>query len=1070
MNTGAASKAILVVGMHRSGTSAVTRVLNLLGVELGGSLLAPGPGNRLGHWEHREVVAIHEALLRGLGMSWDDTRALPKAWMASAAAEAARERIAALVTQEFSGSHLWAVKDPRLCRFLPLWIEAITGSGIDLRVLFVVRHPAAVADSLKARDGLDAAGTHLRWLEHFAEAEFATRRLPRALVLYDDLLSDWRGTVDRLAARFRLRWPRSFAEASPDIEAFLSEGERHNLVERGADPAGPAPSTRLYELCVACARGHGTWRALSTMVDGYRLWAPAFLGDIRRRADDVGALITRLRDTEAAARAKDSRIATRDATIRDRDSLIATRDATIRDQERSLSRLREAVHERNLKIRNRNEVIRQKDAAAVAAAKLAQARDAQIAALRGEVAGRVDEIGRLAQDAALLREHAAAQDAEIAACGQVIAAIQATISWRITGPLRMVRRFGLRVAEGRAFSGARRSARLARGVTRTFWNIARSMESRAKWSRVLRLLGPRAGLRYAVACVQEELRGPQPAIHPSTFDIRAYAGREAVILTSRHCEFVAVSIQRALRRIDVGSRIIFGMPEGGFEDLPHFVVCPQVFEQLPARYVAFQMEQSISARWFDERYMRALRGSFAVLDYSIANIEALAASGLPRTQLFHVPLGYAPGYRDAGPAEKDRYDVLFYGDIHNDRRRRFIEALQKVCRVKVIHDLFGQDLRAEIAGAKLIVNIHYYEDALLETTRLWECVSLDKLVISERAVDMEENGDLESLVDFVDPGDLAGMVARVRYWLGNERGRVHRIKANRKFVRQLPNRFEQSFYRFLLAFDNITFLHFWQLAGSRMELPGDRLCLTLPEYAQRRRSFDQDNRYGFAAFAGLRHREPWVGCGMSYKLIAMLARRQRLQRMTICEDDVEFRPGFERDFEAVLQELAARTDTWHVFSGLLADLHSDAAVSAVREFHGRKLVRTDRLISMVFNIYHGKVFDRIILWDESDRDVATNPIDRYLERGQLKVVACWPFLVGHKKHLRSTLWNVDNKEMDPMIRRSERLLQHKIIEFLMAHDPAAAIPSGEVVELSQRKGVPTQAMTRPEAAAAEGGS
>ncbi|HEX5487863.1 MAG TPA: sulfotransferase [Rhodanobacteraceae bacterium] len=1056
MSTSAGSEAILVAGMHRSGTSAATRVLNLLGVELGGSLLSPGPGNPLGHWEHREVVAIHEELLRSLDMGWDDTRALPAAWLSSAAADAARERIAAVVTQEFSGSKLWAVKDPRLCRFLPLWIEVIVGAGIDLRVLFVVRHPAAVAGSLKARDGLDALGTHLRWLEHFAEAELATRDLPRAMVLYDDLVSDWRSTMERLAGRFELRWPRSVADASPEIEVFLSAGERHNLIGQGADPAGPDLTGRLYELCVGCARGTGTWSAISTMVDDYRLWAPTFLGDIGRRADEAEELIARLRNAEDTVHARDSRI--------------ATCNATIRGQERTLYRLREAVHGRDLQIQNRDDIIRQKDAAAVAAARRAYARNAQIAALREEVAAHANEIGRLSQEASLLHKRVAAQDAEITARGEVIAAIQATISWRITGPLRVVRRFGSRVAGDRAFSEISRSVGLVRGITRKFGNLARSSESRAKWSHALGILGARASSGNAVACLQEEARRPKPATPSSTFDVRAYAGRQAVILTSRHCEFVAVSIQRALRKIDVDSRIIFGMPEGGYEDLPHFVICPQMFAQLPALYVAFQMEQSVSARWFDARYIRTLQCAFAVLDYSIANIDALAASDLPRTHLFHVPLGYLPDYSEGGVAEKGRYDVLFYGDIHNDRRRRFVEALEEVCRVRVIHDLFGQDLREEIAGAKLIVNIHYYESALLETTRLWECVSLDKLVISERAANMEENGDLEPLVDFVDLNDPAGMVARVRYWLENDDARIQRVKANRKLARHLPNRFEQSFYRFLLAFDNVTFSQFWQLAGRRMRLPSDKLYLTLPEYSSRRRSFDRDNRYGFAAFAGLRHREPWVGCGMSYKLMAMLARKQRLQQVTICEDDVEFRPGFEHDFQAVLQELAARKDPWHVFSGLLADLHSDATILSVCEFHGRKFVRTDRLISMVFNVYHSSVFDRMILWNESDRDVAINPIDRYLERSKLTVVTCSPFLVGHKSHLRSTLWNVENEEMDPMIRRSERLLHQKIVEFMVAHDPAAAKPSAEVVELSQRKAAVARAMTNTETAAAEGGS
>lgn len=1055
MNANVTSKTILVVGMHRSGTSAATRVLNLLGVELGGSLLSPGPGNRLGHWEHREVVAIHEELLRGLNMSWDDTRALPAGWLASAAADAARQRMAALVAHEFSGSNLWAVKDPRLCRFLPLWIEVIAGSGADLRVLFVVRHPAAVAGSLKARDGLATAGTLLRWLEHFAEAEYATRALPRAMVLYDDLLSDWRHTLDRVAARFKLRWPRSFAEASPEIEAFLSAGERHNFIGKRLDSAGPDPLESLYGLCVDCARGNGKWSAISALVDDYRLWAPPFLGDIGRRADDAGELIARLRNAEAAVHAQDA--------------LMAAREVMIRHQERKLCRLREALHARDLQIRIRNDIIREKGAAALAAARLARARNAQIASLRGTLAEQSKEIGQLTQETSLLREHIAARDVEIAARGRVIAAIQATISWRITGPLRAVRRLGSTVAAGRVLSSITRSLAIARVIKGTLRAITRRAGSRGEWSRA-RVPGPRASLRNAVAEAQAEARQPPPANRSCTFDIRAYAGRQAVILTTPHCEFVAVSIQRALRRIDVGSRIIFGMPEGGYEDLPHFVICPQVFERLPALYVAFQMEQSVSARWFDDRYLRMLQCSFAVLDYSITNIDALAASGLSRAQLFHVPLGYVPGYRGAHAAPKGRCDVLFYGDIHNDRRRRFVEALEKVCRVKVIHDLFGEDLRAEIAAAKLVVNIHYYENALLETTRLWECVSLDKLVISERAADMEENGDLESLVDFVDRDDLAGMVARVRYWLENERARVHRVKANRKVARQLPNRFEQYFYRFLLAFDNVTFFDFWRLAGSRMKLPGDKLCLSLPEYSPRRRSFEQDNRYGFAAFTGLRHREPWIGCGMSYKLMAMLARKQRVQQITICEDDVEFRPGFEHDFQAVLHELAALKDPWHVFSGLLADLHADATISSVREFQGRKLVQTDRLISTVFNVYHRRVFDRIILWNESDRDVATNPIDRYLERSKLTVLACWPFLAGHKNHLRSTLWNVDNEQMDPMIRRSERLLQHKIVEFMLARDPAGAKPPAEGVEMSPRKAPIATAMGSPKAVSAEVGT
>ncbi|HJP99138.1 MAG TPA: hypothetical protein VJ862_11295, partial [Rhodanobacteraceae bacterium] len=87
-------KVILVLGMHRSGTSAVTRCLNLLGAEVGSKLLPPAEDNRSGFWEHAEVVAVHEELLGDLDRVWHDGRALPEGWLLSAAARKARGKLA----------------------------------------------------------------------------------------------------------------------------------------------------------------------------------------------------------------------------------------------------------------------------------------------------------------------------------------------------------------------------------------------------------------------------------------------------------------------------------------------------------------------------------------------------------------------------------------------------------------------------------------------------------------------------------------------------------------------------------------------------------------------------------------------------------------------------------------------------------------------------------------------------------------------------------------------------------------------------------------------------------------
>ena len=306
-------KVILVLGMHRSGTSAVTRCLNLLGAEVGSKLLPPAEDNRSGFWEHADVVAIHEELLKDLGRVWHDARVLPEGWLLTAAARKARGKLARLMASEFDASALCAVKDPRLCRFVPLWREVLFESGLDAAALLVVRHPAEVARSLNARDGLRCETTCLNWLEHFAEAETATRGMPRSLLAYDELLADWRNAFARAGRALHVEWPVPIEHAHPAIDAFLDRTERHHVFSNGFC-ATPEVLDRLYGLCRAFDPERQDWRAISRLVDAYRLIAPPFLDRLeglleeKRAVEDnalrVGkAMDTALNEIEQAARA-----------------------------------------------------------------------------------------------------------------------------------------------------------------------------------------------------------------------------------------------------------------------------------------------------------------------------------------------------------------------------------------------------------------------------------------------------------------------------------------------------------------------------------------------------------------------------------------------------------------------------------------------------------------------------------------------------------------------------------------------------------------------------------------------
>lgn len=641
--------------------------------------------------------------------------------------------------------------------------------------------------------------------------------------------------------------------------------------------------------------------------------------------------------------------------------------------------------------------------------------EAELAASRQRARKLEAALGEAAEAAAAAAGRIQALESTVGSLDDELELVHRSRSMQLTRPLR------------RAADAARHVLRAARSGGRAFAHL---LDRPGVYVDLAR--GKRPGEVLALARGFLDRGGPKPvAPEPIRFDLRS-AGGPIVILTTHHCEYIARAMRGALQRVGIAAEIIFERPTGGYADVPHFVICPQMFPVLPGFYVAFQMEQSVSSRWFTDEYLGRLENSFAVFDYSTRNISFLAGKGLSLKQIYYLPIGHLPGLAANLPSARDAddYDVVFYGDANNERRQAYLHELRKYCRVRVVSEVFGEELYRILAGAKLVVNIHYYAGALLETTRVWECLSLGKLVVSERSTDMEDHTELDGLVDFVDIDDIPAMVRRVRYWLGHASDREARVRSNEAALAGGFNRFDYFFHRFLLATDNISFDAFWREAGRRYPLASDRLCLNLPEYTGRGLDFARDNHYGFSLFPGLRHGCGWLGCAMSYKYMIMLARENGLDRVTICEDDVEFPADFEQACASIDAYLSGPGVRWDIFSGLMADLHRDAEILAVDQHGGRTFVTTDRLISTVMNIYSRGVFDTIVDWDETNRDVESNTIDRYLEsKRSLKVVVTDPFLVGHKEDQHSTIWGFQNTQYADLIAASSRLLKDKIARF-----------------------------------------
>ncbi|MBV9658309.1 MAG: hypothetical protein JO295_09385 [Verrucomicrobia bacterium] len=239
--------------MHRSGTSAVAGTLSALGVDLGCDLMPPAGGNPFGYFEHQGVVALNEELLATAGSAWHRPLTTQGAAHAVTSRPDAVAHVSLALHEQFHQSPLWGLKDPRLCRLLPVWLRLLADLRSEPCAVIVVRHPQEVVDSLYRRDGIAREEGYSLWLQHVLAAEAATRsaKIPRAFVTYEAILADWRTTADKVAHALGLTWPIAPAAAATRIESFLYPKFHHE--KTGPADLCPAAPRHVFQLLTRLA-------------------------------------------------------------------------------------------------------------------------------------------------------------------------------------------------------------------------------------------------------------------------------------------------------------------------------------------------------------------------------------------------------------------------------------------------------------------------------------------------------------------------------------------------------------------------------------------------------------------------------------------------------------------------------------------------------------------------------------------------------------------------------------------------------------------------------------------------
>lgn len=287
--------AYLVLGMHRSGTSATTQLLALAGAQLPTNVMPGDEHNAKGYFEPWKIAMLNGERLRAATSAWDDPFAFPYRPLDAEGETLWRERALAVFREEFPDAPYPLLKDPRITVLMPLWREVLTAAGVGARCVIPVRGPLAVAGSLARRNGYPAARSVLVWTSYMLAAEAYSRDLPRAFVGYDALLTDWRREAAALEAAHGAPLPALTPEAATAIDGFLTADLRHNADDDGLAGLGWAGAL--------CAPVWAWFQAAAAGATPDIAPLERAAAELARRQAEIGVLVSPLARDHDAARA-----------------------------------------------------------------------------------------------------------------------------------------------------------------------------------------------------------------------------------------------------------------------------------------------------------------------------------------------------------------------------------------------------------------------------------------------------------------------------------------------------------------------------------------------------------------------------------------------------------------------------------------------------------------------------------------------------------------------------------------------------------------------------------------------
>jgi glycosyltransferase involved in cell wall biosynthesis len=433
------NKLIVVLGMHRSGTSVITRGLQVMGTGLGDRLLPAKEDNSTGFWEDIDINALNIEMLSALGSDWyyltpikpGDVEILRKQGYFLRAVELLRLKVGSAPTFGF--------KDPRVAKLLPFWKEVFSHCKFDVSYILALRNPLSVVKSLAKRDGIDASQSYLLWLGYVVTSLTGSAGDKRVLVDYDRLIQAPEQELIRIAkCTVQDIDPTELQSYKSE---FLDQALQHTIYklnDLSLDEDCPPIVREVYAALLEVASEKASFDDLE-LQGKVAQWAGEF-ENIRLPLLLVEKLFVKNMLAKQALAERDCEIAVLNQAVDIRNKHAAERDEHI-------ANLNQAVAERDEHIANFSQAAAERDEHIANLKQAAAERDEHIANLKQSVAEQNGQLADLAQtmhdkEVLISNLHQALAEHEqlIHNLTQTIDEIRGSTSWRVTRPVRFAGR------------------------------------------------------------------------------------------------------------------------------------------------------------------------------------------------------------------------------------------------------------------------------------------------------------------------------------------------------------------------------------------------------------------------------------------------------------------------------------------------------------------------------------------------------------------------------------------------------------------------------------------------------